>query len=65
MLKFDIGSNQGQKRCWFMTDDFRVRVSTVRMMSGVYLIAYCSKRCCVSEAVLAEMVQHNLSRASV
>lgn len=57
-------SNQGQERCWFMTDDFRVRVSTVRMMNGVYLMTYCSERRCLTEANLAAMVQHNLSRVS-
>lgn len=60
----DYESNQGQERCWFITDDFRVRVSTVRMMNGVYLMTYCSERRCVSEADLAAMIQHNLSRAS-
>ena len=59
----DYESNQGQERCWFMTDDFRVRVSTVRMMNGIYLMTYCSERRCVSEADLAEMIQHNLARA--
>ncbi|MEH1841476.1 MAG: phycobiliprotein lyase [Nostoc sp.] len=58
-------TNQGQERCWFMTDDFRVRVSTVRMMNGVYLMTYCSERRYLTEANLAQMVQHNLSRASV
>jgi hypothetical protein len=61
----DYESNQGQERCWFITDDFRVRVSTVRMMNGVYLMTYCSERRYVSEADLAAMIQHNLSRASV
>jgi hypothetical protein len=57
-------TNQGQERCWFMTDDFRVRVSTVRMMNGVYLMTYCSERRYLTEANLAQMVQDNLSRAS-
>jgi hypothetical protein len=60
----DYESNQGQERCWFITDDFRVRVSTVRMMNGIYLMTYCSERRWVSDADLAEMIQHNLSRAS-
>ncbi|MDY7013167.1 MAG: phycobiliprotein lyase [Cyanobacteriota bacterium] len=58
----DYENNQGQERCWFMTDDFRVRVSTVRMLNGVYLMAYCSERRCVSQADLEEMIQYNLSR---
>lgn len=61
----DYDNNQGQERCWFITDDFRVRVSTVRMMNGVYLMTYCSERRCVSEKDLAAMIQHNASRTSV
>jgi CpeS-like protein len=60
----EYDKNQGQERCWFITDDFRVRVSTVRMMNGVYLMTYCSERRCVSQEMLNQMVQHNLSRAS-
>jgi hypothetical protein len=57
-------SNQGQERCWFINDQFRVRVSTIRMMNGVYLMTYCSERRWVSQEALAEMVQNNLSRAT-
>ncbi len=60
----DYDQNQGQERCWFITDDFRVRVSTVRMNGGVYLMTYCSERRCVSNASLASMIQHNLARAA-
>jgi hypothetical protein len=60
----EYDSNQGQERCWFITDDFRVRVSTVRMMNGVYLMTYCSERRYVTEADLARMVQHNLFRTA-
>lgn len=58
----DYDQNQGQERCWFITDDFRVRVSTVRMIGGVYLMTYCSERRWVSQQDLAQMVQNNLSR---
>ncbi|BAZ53690.1 hypothetical protein NIES4103_63730 [Nostoc sp. NIES-4103] len=58
----EYDNNQGQERCWFMTDDFRVRVSTVRMMNGVYLMTYCSERRCVSNETLTEMVQRHFSR---
>jgi hypothetical protein len=60
----DYDNNQGQERCWFITDDFRVRVSTIRMMNGVYLMTYCSERRCVSTADLDRMVEQNLLRAS-
>lgn len=58
----DYDQNQGQERCWFITDDFRVRVSTVRMTGGVYLITYCSERRWLSEQDLAQMIQRNASR---
>lgn len=60
----EYDNNQGQERCWFLTDDFRVRVSTVRTMDGVYLMTYCSERRCVSEATLEQMIQQNLARAA-
>jgi hypothetical protein len=61
----DYDNNQGQERCWFITDDFRVRVSTVRMMNGVYLMTYCSERRCVSDVDLAAMIANNVKRRSL
>ncbi|MDJ0621210.1 MAG: phycobiliprotein lyase [Calothrix sp. MO_192.B10] len=58
----EYGNNQGQERCWFITDDFRVRVSTVRMMNGVNLMTYCSERRCVTADVLESMVRRNMAR---
>ncbi|QKQ73503.1 phycobiliprotein lyase [Nostoc sp. TCL240-02] len=55
----DYDNNQGQERCWFITDDFRVRVSTVRMMNGVNLMAYCSERRCVSQELLEQMIANH------
>ena len=49
--------NQGQERCWFITDDFRVRVSTVRMMNGVNLMTYSSERRCVAPEDLQQIIQ--------
>ena len=60
----EYDQNQGQERCWFLTDDFRVRVSTVRMLNGVYLMTYCSERRLVSDQELARMVEYNQLRAS-
>lgn len=60
----DYDNNQGQERCWFITHDFRVRVSTVRMMNGIYLMTYCSERRWVTDADLDHMVQENASRAA-
>ena len=49
--------NQGRERAWFITDDFRVRVSTVQIMNGVNLMTYSSERRCVSPEFLQEMMQ--------
>jgi CpeS-like protein len=59
----EYDDNQGQERCWFITDDFRVRVSTVRPMNGVSLMTYCSERRCVNPAMLAVMIERNRDRA--
>jgi CpeS-like protein len=59
----EYDNNQGQERCWFITDDFRVRVSTVRMMNGINLMTYCSERRCISPETLDTMIQRNLARA--
>jgi hypothetical protein len=56
-INTDYDNNQGQERCWFLTDDFRVRVSTVRMLNGVSLMTYCSERRCVSPDTLKRMIE--------
>ena len=56
-INTDYDNNQGQERCWFLTDDFRVRVSTVQMLNGVSLMAYCSERRCVSTEDLIQMAR--------
>ena len=55
-INTDYDNNKGQERCWFLTDDFRVRVSTIQMLNGVSLMAYCSERRCVSPDTLKQMV---------
>jgi hypothetical protein len=59
----EYDDNQGQERCWFITDDFRVRVSTVRPMNGVSLMTYCSERRCVSATALQTLIDRNRERA--
>jgi CpeS-like protein len=57
----DYDNNQGQERCWFINDDFRVRVSTVRMVNGIYLMTYCSERRYYSDADLAALLQSDFA----
>ncbi len=54
-INTDYDNNQGQERAWFINDDFRVRVSTTKMMNGINLAAYCSERRCVSPSKLEAM----------
>lgn len=57
-------NNQGQERCWFVTDDFRIRVSTVKLMDGVQLSTYSSERRCVAPDRLTEFLAINRERAA-
>ncbi|WP_232214539.1 phycobiliprotein lyase [Rubidibacter lacunae] len=59
----DYDCNRGQERCWFITDDFRVRVSTVRTAGGVNLMTYCSEFRCTSEDELMQAIERNRQRA--
>lgn len=61
-INTDYNDNQGQERCWFLTDDFRVRVSTIQMLNGVSLMAYCSERRCVSLEDIKKMAQSHAAR---
>jgi hypothetical protein len=56
----DYENSQGQERCWFVTDDFRIRVSTVKQLDGVQLTTYCSERRCVSAQQLDVYLQQHL-----
>jgi hypothetical protein len=62
-IETEYERNQGQERCWFVTENFRVRVSTVKMINGVNLMTYCSERRCVSPAFLEELMEQNRVRA--
>ncbi len=62
-IETEYEKNQGQERCWFITDNFRVRVSTVKMVNGVNLMTYCSERRCISDSVLEELMEKNRLRS--
>ncbi len=63
-IETEYETNQGQERCWFINDHFRVRVMTVQMSNGVKQMAYCSERRCISQSVLEEMLENNRLRVS-
>lgn len=55
--------NQGHERCWFVNDNFRVRVSMIKMMNGVNLMTYSSERRCILSSTIDEMIAKNRQRA--
>jgi hypothetical protein len=61
----EYDNKQGQERCWFINDDFRVRIGTVQTVNGVNLVSYCSERRCVSDEKLQAMIQRNLDRDKI
>lgn len=62
----DYENNQGQERCWFVNDNFRVRVSSVRMAGGVNLTTYCSEFRCVSDERLQAMAaKHGVNQVAL
>src|SRR6476661_2224681 len=63
-IETEYETNQGQERCWFINDHFRVRVMTVQMVNGVKQMAYCSERRCISHSALEEMIEQNRLRFS-
>ena len=63
-IETEYETNQGQERCWFINDHFRVRVMTVQMSNGVKQMAYCSERRCISQSLLEEMLERNRLRAA-
>jgi hypothetical protein len=53
---------QGQERCWFLNDDFRIRASNIRTIDGVNLVTYCSERRCIDDEDLNNSIARNLVR---
>ena len=45
-------SNVGTERCWFVTDQVRMRVSSVQCLDGVTMTTYCTELRCPSDATL-------------
>ena len=61
-INTEYDTKQGQERAWFLNEDFRIRVSSVRMMNGVNLTTYCSERRCISPETLETLIQANQAR---
>lgn len=64
-INTEYENSQGQERCWFITPDIRIRVSTVRQAAGVQLMTYCTERRCPPEPDITHLIQQNQKRAIV
>ena len=53
-------SNIGIERCWFVTDQLRMRVSSVQCLNGVTMTTYCTEFRCPTDDEIREVA----SRAS-
>lgn len=51
-------TNIGVERCWFVTDQVRMRVSSVQCLDGVSMTTYCTEFRCPSDADIAEIAKH-------
>ena len=52
----------GQERAWLLNDNFRIRVSSIRMMDGTNLTSFCSERRCWQDSALEELINQNKNR---
>ena len=50
-------TNVGIERCWFVTDDLRMRVSSVQCLDGVSMTTYCTEFRCPSADDLTALRQ--------
>lgn len=52
----------GIERCWFVTDQLRMRVSSVQNLDGVTMTTYCTERRCPSDADILALARHTAER---
>lgn len=50
-------TNIGIERCWFVTDQVRMRVSSVQCLDGVSMTTYCTEFRCPSAADIADLAR--------
>jgi len=50
-------TNIGIERCWFVTDQIRMRVSSVQCLDGVAMTTYCTEFRCPTDAEISDITQ--------
>ena len=51
-------TNIGIERCWFVTDQIRMRVSSVQCLDGVAMTTYCTEVRCPTDADINAISEH-------
>ena len=57
-------TNIGIERCWFVTDQIRMRVSSVQCLDGVAMTTYCTEFRCPTDADINAISEHARQIAS-
>lgn len=50
-------TNVGQERCWFVTDQVRMRVSSVQCQNGVSMTTYCTELLCPTDEDIRNLAE--------
>ena len=60
-------TNIGIERCWFVTDQIRMRVSSVQCLDGVAMTTYCTEFRCPTDADINAISEHarQIARSTV
>jgi len=57
-------TNVGTERCWFVTDQVRMRVSSVQCLNGVSMTTYCTELRCPSDDDIREVARQTQHKAA-
>jgi len=57
-------TNVGTERCWFVTDQVRMRVSSVQCLNGVSMTTYCTELRCPSDDDIREVARQTQQKAA-
>ena len=58
-------TNVGIERCWFVTDQIRMRVSSVQCLNGVAMTTYCTEFRCPTESDIVAIADEARNRSDI
>ena len=62
-IKTRYDTNVGIERCWFVSDQIRMRVSSIQLLDGVAMTTYCTEFRCPSQSDIVELSAAAKARA--